>query len=153
MDTFTIRKLLKTYKCFKGVYPSDRLPFTSKLPLNIIANTDPADKPGQHWVSLSIDKRGKGYYFDSFGLPPLVPSIRRFLTLKCKNGWTYNKTQIQDVRTTVCGNYCVLFTIFKCNNLSPKQFFVQFSDKTMENDIKMKNIFRNFSLVKTLVKK
>ena len=70
MDTLTIKKLLKSYNCFKGVFPCDRVPYKAKLPLNIIINTDPSNKPGTHWVCVSIDKNGRGFYFDSFGFPP-----------------------------------------------------------------------------------
>ena len=150
MDTTTIRKLLKTFKCFKGVFPSDKLPYQAKLPLNIIVNTDPSHKPGQHWVSISINAQGFGYYFDSFGLPPLVNNIIEFLNTKSTAGWKYNKYQIQNVNSSTCGNYCVLFIIFKCSNQSEKKFLRHFGRDTMKNDINMKRIFKNFSFVKRL---
>ena len=71
METNIISKLLKNFKCFKGVYPLDKLPDIIKLPINIIINTDPSYMPGEHWVSLSINKDCYGEYFDSLGLPPL----------------------------------------------------------------------------------
>ena len=150
MDTFTIKKLLKTYKCFKGVFPSDQLPYECPLPLNIIVNTDPSTKPGQHWVAISITSTGKGYYFDSFGLSPLVDNIFKFINTKAHNGWTHNKFQIQNIRSSTCGNYCVFFIIIRCNELEPKDLIRQFGHNTAENDDKMRKIFKNFSLVKNL---
>ena len=150
MNTSTIKRLLRTYKCFKGVYPSDMLPINMSLPLRIIINTDPHDKPGQHWVSVSIDKQGNGYYFDSFGFPPLVESIYKFITTRATNGWGYNRTQIQDVTSSTCGKYCVLFIIYMCNNLSHKEFTRQFGYNTKANDIKINKALKNFNFVKTL---
>lgn len=153
MDTKTIIKLLKTYSCFKGVFPSDKLPYSAKLPLNIIANTDPSDKPGQHWVCLSINQRGKGYYFDSFGLPPMVSSLHEFLETRATAGWSYNRKQIQNIKSSTCGNYCVLYTIYKCSNRSNAQFMRQFGKSTLNNDIKMKKVFKDFSLVRRKFKR
>jgi hypothetical protein len=152
MDTKTIKRLLKQYKCFKGVFPSDRLPYSSKLPLNIIVNTDPSHKPGQHWVSISINKFGRGYYFDSFGLPPMVKDIINFLNKKSSAGWSYNKIQVQNIKSSTCGNYCVLYTIFKCNNMGHKEFMREFGGVTQKNDIKMRKIFKTFLLVKKFLK-
>ena len=75
MDTLMIKKLLKTFPCFKGVFPCDQLPYDANLPINIIANTDPANLPGEHWICISIKKNGRGQYFDSFGLPPLKEEL------------------------------------------------------------------------------
>ena len=151
MDSSMIRRLLKSYTCFKGVFPCDQLPYYTDLPLNLIVNTDPAHEPGQHWVCVSINKEGRGYYFDSFGLPPIVPEILEFLEKRSTKGWTYNKKQIQDITSSTCGNYTVLFIIFKCNNLTPEDYLSIFGRKTLDNDIKMRKIFRNFSLVKKLL--
>ena len=35
----------------QGVYPTDKLPIVNKYPSGLIANTDPHDKPGTHWVA------------------------------------------------------------------------------------------------------
>ena len=152
MDTLTIKRLLKTYKCFKGVFPSDQLPYNAPLPLNIIVNTDPSTKPGQHWVCVSINSRGLGYYFDSFGLPPLVKDIFDFINARSTEGWSYNKRIIQDVTSITCGNYCVLYIIFKCNDLTIEDFLSEFGHKAIDNDKKMLQVFKNFSFAKKLLK-
>src|SRR5687767_13026648 len=118
MNTLIIRQLLKEYNCFKGAYPCDQLPYKNELPLHVIANTDPAHLPGQHWVCISINKQGKGKYFDSFGLPPLKQDIFEILEKKCVKGWSYNKIALQNVTSETCGHYCVLYIIFKCQGLS-----------------------------------
>ena len=150
MDTLLIRKLLKTFKCFKGVFPCDELPYEENLPLNIIINTDPSYKPGQHWVCVSIQENGNGFYFDSFGLPPLKTEIIDFLNYKCIKRWGRNKVALQNVLSKTCGHYCVLWIIFRCQGLTNETFISQFKDDTLENDRKMHAIFKNFSLAKRI---
>ena len=152
MDSLTIKKLLRKYKCFKGVFPSDKLPFSEKLPLNIIVNTDPSDRPGQHWIAISINNVGRGYYFDSFGFPPLVENIYKFINLKSTKGWSYNKKQIQDIKATTCGKYCILFIIFTCNNMNHKKFIDIFAFNTPENERKIGDIFKTLSFKKRFPK-
>ena len=147
MDTLTIRKLLKKFKCFKGVYPCDELPYNSELPLNIIVNTDPSNRPGQHWVCVCIEKSGKGEYFDSFGLPPFKEEIFNFLELKSKR-WSFNRIPLQNIASVTCGNYCVLYIIYRCQNLNKKIFYSNFNENTLNNDKRIRAIFNNFSLAK-----
>ena len=142
MDTLLIKKLLKTYKCFKGVYPCDKLPMYNQLPLNIIINTDPSYKPGEHWVAVSINKDGKGTYFDSFGLPPLKEEIFNYLEEKSTQGWSYNKTALQNIVSQTCGHYCVLFIIFKCQGLSTRNFVSKFNGNTISNDKKINRFLK-----------
>jgi hypothetical protein len=145
MDTLMIRKLLKKFKCFKGVFPSDQLPYKTELPLNIIVNTDPSTKPGQHWVCICINKKRVGYYFDSFGINPFVEDIIKFLNKRCVK-WSYNKQCIQNITSSTCGHYCVLYIIHRCQNISNRKFFSRFKKRTITNDRKMLKIFKNFSL-------
>jgi hypothetical protein len=148
MDTLMIRKLLKKFKCFKGVYPLDKLPYNKKLPLNIIINTDPSNMPGEHWVCVCINKSGKGEYFDSFGLPPYKKEIFDFLQKKCVKGWRYNRITLQSMTSSTCGNYCVLYIIFRCQNLPKEKLFCNFNSNTLENDRRMLEIFKNFKKAK-----
>ena len=151
MDTTLIKKLLKSFKCFKGVFPSDLLPLELKTPLTIIVNTDPSSEPGEHWVSISISSDGHGYYFDSFGLPPLRKDIFNYMVVKCKKGWTYNRLQLQHINSITCGHYCVLYVIFRCQDLSNELFLSTFSRNTLNNDKKILRIFKNFSLAKEIL--
>ena len=150
MDTIIIKKLLKKFKCFKGVYPLNFLPNNLKLPINLIANTHPSSKPGEHWISISINSEGKGQYFDSFGLPPLHQEFFDFLESYCKKGWDYNKVSLQHPSSNTCGHYCVLFIIFKCLGLTYENFISKFNTNSLRNDERMKKIFGNFLLAKTL---
>ena len=35
----------------KGEFPSDKLPIVDTYPSAMIANTDPHDEPGMHWIA------------------------------------------------------------------------------------------------------
>ena len=150
MDTLMVRRLLKTYKCFKGVYPLDLLPYNLTPPINIIINTDPSYLPGEHWVCVCINKDGYGKYFDSFGLPPLKKEIFNYLQKMCVNGWSYNKIALQNISSETCGHYCVLYIIFRCQGLTNKVFMSQFGRNTLKNDARMKKIFSDFSFARKL---
>jgi hypothetical protein len=52
MNTFEINNYLKNFPQFKGTYPRDMLPKINHLPSGIVINTDPSNKPGEHWVAM-----------------------------------------------------------------------------------------------------
>jgi hypothetical protein len=64
---------------FAGVFPSDFLsthPLPGLVKYALIINTDIYTKHGSHWVAVHLDTRSStGYYFDSYGLFPLVHAI------------------------------------------------------------------------------
>ena len=89
METKDIYRALKsnntTRDIFVGVYPSDKLPAISALYLQsedtkqaYVINLDPSHLPGSHWVAVFCDHSGNEY-FDSYGLPPILERITRFL--------------------------------------------------------------------------
>lgn len=71
-----------TQESFAGVFPSDVLKTVVKhrtLPTCYVVNTDPASKPGEHWVAFYFPAclTDKVEYFDSFGQPP-KPAFLQF---------------------------------------------------------------------------
>ena len=61
---------------FLGVFPSERLPKqVRKYPASLIANTDPASKPEQHWIVMYFPEKTKNEFLDSYGLPPAFTRI------------------------------------------------------------------------------
>lgn len=138
MNTTEINNLLRHIKCFKGTFCRDELPNNKfKKPFSIIANTDTCQEPGQHWVAMYFDKDNTGFYFDSFGLPPLQPEFINFMNKKNSNGWTCNKSTLQSVTSSTCGLYCILFVKYKCTNSS--SFFKLFTRNSQINDILIKS--------------
>lgn len=65
LDTFCRYMLGKRWA---GVYPGDQVPQLGKGEC-CVANLDPADKPGSHWVALVRRRDGRLQYYDSFGRP------------------------------------------------------------------------------------
>ena len=55
-----------------GVFSRDELPDLSseRRPFALVLNTDPRDKPGQHWLAIFGPFNKPIELFDSFGLSP-----------------------------------------------------------------------------------
>jgi len=90
---------------FIGVYPLDKLP----KPLTVgayIINTDPAHRPGQHWIAVNIT-RSQVDVFEPFGFyyPKYLIDKLDETGLPIK----FNKTQCQNLLTTNCGPLCLLY--------------------------------------------
>jgi hypothetical protein len=92
--------------CFEGVFPCDKLPQNVDFPSAFVANTDPSNEKGEHWVCYYFDKNGNAEYFDSFGLPPSNCQLYNFFQ---RNGklHKYNDVQIQGLTSDSCGQYCI----------------------------------------------
>jgi len=73
MNTTQINCALKSNRIFRGVFARDQLENVSldRYPIAFVVNTDKSSGPGEHWVAIFIDQNGRGYYFDSYGRPPL----------------------------------------------------------------------------------
>jgi len=134
MDTKTINKLLRREKCFIGTYSRDTLPNSIKENQALIVNTDPSDRPGEHWVAILMHSNGKGEYFDSYGLPPLHPEFIKFLDNNCYNGWTFNNTTLQCLSCITCGHFCVAYIKFRCLGHSYNDFISLFAKDLVFND-------------------
>uniref|UniRef100_A0A6C0F722 Ubiquitin-like protease family profile domain-containing protein n=1 Tax=viral metagenome TaxID=1070528 RepID=A0A6C0F722_9ZZZZ len=89
--------------------------------IGIVFNTDPHNKPGEHWISLYMDLQGKNYeypavyYFDSYGRKP--PSRVQELIEKAQKQadecntslkYFYNDNQFQK-HGSQCGMYAIHF--------------------------------------------
>jgi len=113
MDTLQIQHALQGVNSFLGVYASDLLPLSIVQTGTIIVNTDPHTEPGLHWQAIYFQnphRTSNGYFFDSYGRYPFIPSIQDFIRLHC-TVWQYNRTQLQGPTTTVCGDYFCLFAL------------------------------------------
>jgi hypothetical protein len=142
MDGLEIHELLKNDKCFLGTFARDELPYQICPPATFIANTDKKADPGTHWVAIHIDDRGKGVYFDSFGLPPLKKEFVEYLDKHCFGGWHYNDCALQNVNSLTCGKYCILFVKFVCRKIPVYDFFKLFNRNTNLNDVLINDIVK-----------
>lgn len=86
-----------------------------KQKIGIVFNTDPHDKPGEHWVSMFIDVRAKViFFFDSTGDKP-QRRIRTFMKMVKEQGDANGipfKEYINDVSHQRNDSECGVFAIF-----------------------------------------
>jgi hypothetical protein len=73
---------LRDVGAFPSVFPSDLLPkYPVALSGTLIVNTDPHTESGSHRFAIHFQSRSStAYYFDSYGLPPFIPSIQTHQT-------------------------------------------------------------------------
>ena len=147
MNSSRLESLLqKDAKCkamILGVFACDRLPktFDKSKPALLVCNTDPHDKPGEHWVVLYIENPSYGEYFDSFGEPPNAP-FRTFLHKHC-NRWIYTDRNLQSVISRFCGHYCIFYCIHRSRNKTINAITNMLSFDTGLNDYLVHNFVCN----------
>ena len=134
MDTKEILEYMKFYPDFLGVFPLDHIPETHRRPCSMIINTDVCTEPGTHWVALYLSKDGSGEYFDSFGLPPLLPSFWYYLSKACPKGFTHNSIVLQDINATTCGLYAIVYLKLRHKGFSSFDIISAFSRNTLQNE-------------------
>ena len=137
MNTGQIEHILRL-RCrgqFLGVYPIDKLPKTlpPKRPLILVCNTDPHDRPGQHWIVIFIDIHSVGEHFDSFGQRP-AKTFQDFMRYHCFK-WICNQRQIQSAASRFCGQYCVFYSLYKSIGYNMNAIVKCFSSDTGLNDV------------------
>jgi len=116
---------------FLGVFAVDQLNFKlTRRPCCLIANTDPTNMPGKHWIAMYFDSQGVGEYFDSFGREP----TENFVSFMRKNATKLliNKRRLQSDDTYVCGMYCVYFLFYRVRNVI--NMFAKFGKNVLNND-------------------
>lgn len=134
MNSLQLRGALQNIPCDTvGVYAADEIPHIWGKPAAIIANTDDHTKPGSHWVAMYVGKDNVGHYFDSYGLPPIVPQHFARFKKNCKI-LLYNPQQFQSNTSDVCGQFCVMFIHLMCSGFGMYRFRDIFSNNLPQND-------------------
>jgi hypothetical protein len=138
LNTYEVNELLhriahrQNRMAVLGVFPANHLPSMQRIkhalgdsPLCcLVANTDPANFPGKHWVLFIASlNRGNVYleYFDSYGLPILMHSALHTACLRThylSQIRLSNNHVLQDITSSVCGHYCLLVAYFRANGNS-----------------------------------
>ena len=117
MNNQEIRALLtrdpRARRVFRGVFPRDKLPQYEKDVGAYIINTDHSRGPGEHWVCVWFDGQGGAEYFDSFGLPPTLDPVLRFIERNTTKRFTYNKRLLQNMLSSACGLYVMYYVLMK----------------------------------------
>ena len=140
-----------TKSSFVGVFSADTVPTSfDRLPAACVVNTDPKDKPGEHWVALYQDQADVIEYFDSFGMHPSKQRLD-LPVLKSKRVVRQSNV-LQTMITAVCGQYCMFFLFHRAAGLSFAKIISMFSSNTCANDILVKSfVDKTFQLKSNLV--
>ncbi len=123
-------------KSFGGILPSDKLPVRPKRSqmsrsIYFVVNLDPSTKAGSHWVVCFFKKKGPDVYFDSYGFPPVVDSIKAFMG----ESFAYNMKQVQHPLSTACGQWCIFFILHQLYKSQFGNGVPKFSDRFSENNL------------------
>ncbi|XP_036151265.1 uncharacterized protein LOC118648875 [Monomorium pharaonis] len=144
MNSLQLRAALQNIPCdTAGVYAADEIPTVWSKPAGIIANTDDHTKPGTHWVAMYVGRDGVGHYFDSYGLPPIIPQHLKRLRRNCKILF-YNPQQFQSNTSDVCGQFCVMFVHLMCTGFGMHRFRDIFSNDLSRNDKIVRNYYNTY---------
>ena len=98
-----------------GVYPSDKVPIINIFPSCLIANTDPHDLPGTHWVAMYFVSPYESEFFDSYGYPPETYDMDRYLL---QDNTYYNDKPLQGLTSDTCGDYCLFYLFHRARNVN-----------------------------------
>ena len=137
METDQIRRLLSRdpLMCPYAVIAKDILPeVVTTYPSAFVCNTHNSDQPGEHWVAMYVDQRGD--YFDPYGQKPQHIEFTNFMNEHCSE-WSNNDSTLQSPMSTVCGQYCVAFLMFRCRYVSMSAFSRLFSTDLVANDCRV----------------
>lgn len=131
LRTDHIEKALKSYPNFHGVYAVDKLPKSPRKGM-YIANTEPSNKDGEHWVLFNILDSGTIEFFDTFGRQPKK---------RWTGEWVYSSQVVQSPLSTACG-YHVLWFAYLRQMYSFRKILSFYSEDLQENDIAVKNFVK-----------
>ena len=91
----------------KGVFPSDKLPIVDTYPSAMIANTDPYDEPGMHWIAMYFVSPDESEFFDSYSMDGYI----------LRGATYYNDKPMQGLTSDVCGDYCLFYLLHRARNV------------------------------------
>ena len=135
MEAADLERVLATTDMRHTVTSADRLPAHVKKPMGLIVNTDPADRPGTHWVSFYFPKKGPAEFFDSLGRSPehYHPDFKNLLMVHGPD-YLHNRGRIQDYDSPYCGAYCLDFLMQRNRGVDYRSFLKQWGDDYARND-------------------
>jgi len=114
-----------------GIFMKDELPSKLTKGFYVINLQSSTERNGTHWVALYFNPVCS-YYFDAFGfIAPLE------IQNKIKP-YAFNDKQIQDLKSSACGYYCIAFIMFLYGKQDIENlyriFINLFSKDTNKND-------------------
>jgi hypothetical protein len=135
MDTDEISAILQaidaTRRYYIGCFACDRISRSLQYPASLVANLDPENKAGTHWVAIFMPSPKRAFYFDSLGNPPNMCINRYFTDFEYVR---FNNFTFQSVLSDDCGYYVIVFLYFISSGLKFEEiltFFINFDDSDM----------------------
>ena len=126
MSNIFINHLSKNYKNLIGCYSKDRIKLIENNK-SVIINLQNSYELGSHWIALKTFNN-EIYVFDSFGIGYLpIIIFKMFKSFKIIT----NIYRIQDITSSLCGMFCVLFILY---NVKSKNDFINFLTLFNSND-------------------
>ena len=110
------RMLADTGVHWLGVVAHDKVPpldRSKRRPFALVLNTDPADKPGAHWLAFLASASEPLEMFDFYGFPFDMHSLAHLASRMYSSSYSY-----QSLDSSVCGNYCLFFLFNRAHGLS-----------------------------------
>lgn len=103
--------------------------YVGTFPKFFIMNTDNSYSSGSHWTVIFLPSdTALSEYFDSFGKPPRNNIIKL-------NDFVYNQKRIQNIFSSICGHYCLLFVWYRLKLKHSLNSFVDEMRKMNEREI------------------
>ena len=104
-----------TNKYFDGIYSSDTLKEIVDKPDLIICNTDPSNKPGEHWV-LFFFRDSSVDFFDLLGRDiKYYGSVFLDFIANFVDNYKQCIKRMQPIQSDLCGQYCLYYPFAACN--------------------------------------
>lgn len=126
-DLFNIAKYNKLP--LLGVYQKDMLPKKLKKGYYIINLEASYKGNGTHWTVLYYNPN-VSLYFDSYGFGP-PKEIEQAI-----GSYIYSQMDIQDIKSSSCGFYCISFIKEGVNTLNKyKEFLKSFINNDIDNEL------------------
>lgn len=134
-----------TSKRFVGVFPPDGLPINKMKPGSMLVANLCMDQ-GCHWAAMSFSSKSIEV-FDSSGLPTHVlnPHIANFIRRQGNKRVFFNKVQLQNMKSSTCGNHCCVYIYLKCLGFPMKKIVSVYSKVNLhENDKTVMKMFKQY---------
>ena len=142
-----INKFLKNEPKFLGCYAQDELKSISiqSLPASLIVNFDNSFSSGTHWIALRISKN-KLEIFDPLGFnvqrwPNIPHHLLDFLHKFSLHRNIRISREIQPLKSTLCGFYCVFFILCR-RYYTFNDCVCVFSNRIKKNDKILLSLFQ-----------
>ena len=120
-----------------AVTSADRLPSRTDFqrPAGLIANTDYAAGPGEHWVCFYFPQTGPVEFFDSLGHAPehYHPNFKNLLVANGPS-YLYNTARVQNYGSPYCGVYCLYYLVHRYAGIDFQRILNRFGRHYARNE-------------------